>query len=51
MSRPHVRPHFDYGDSIYYKYDPDRKLNFTEQLKQTEYTAPLVVSGPWNSTN
>ena len=28
----YVRPHLDYGDIIYHKYDPDKQLNFTEPL-------------------
>ena len=33
----YVRPHLDYGDIIYHKYDPDVLLNFTQQLEQTQY--------------
>ena len=29
----YVRPHLDYGDIIYHKHDPDKQLNFTEQLE------------------
>ena len=32
----YVRPHLGYGDIIYYKYDPDMQLNFTQQLEQTQ---------------
>ena len=32
----YVRPHLDYGDIIYHKYDPDKQLNFTEQLEQEQ---------------
>ena len=26
----YVRPHLDYGDIIYHKYDPEMRLNFTQ---------------------
>ena len=41
----------DYGDIIYHKYDPDKQLNFTEQLEQAQYKAGLAVSGAWKGTN
>ena len=47
----HVRPHLDYGDIIYHKYDPDKQLNFTEQLEQAQYKAALAVSGVRKGTN
>ena len=47
----YVRPHLDYGDIIYHKYDPDMRLNFTQQLEQTQYKAALAVSGAWKGTN
>ena len=47
----YVRPHLDYGDIIYHKYDPDKELNFTEQLEQAQYKAAVAVSGAWKGTN
>ena len=47
----YVRLHLDYGDIIYHKHDPDKQLNFTEQLEQTQYKAALAVSGAWEGTN
>ena len=47
----YVRPHLDYGDIMYHKYDLDKQLNFTEQLEQTQYKAALAVSGAWKGTN
>ena len=47
----YVRPHLDYGDIIYHKYDPDKQLNFTEQLEQTQYKSALAVSGALKGTN
>ena len=46
----YVRPHLEYGDIIYHKYDPDKQLNFTEQLEQAQYKAALAVSGAWKGT-
>ena len=41
----YVRPHLDYGDTIYHKYDPEFKLHFTKRLESTQYSAALAVSG------
>ena len=43
----YVRPHLDYGDIIYHKYDPEFKLDFTKRLESTQYSAALAVSGAW----
>ena len=43
----YVRPHLDYGDIIYHKYDPEFKLDFTRKLESTQYLAALTVSGAW----
>ena len=47
----YVRPHLDYGDIIYHKYDPEFKLDFTKKLESTKYSAALAVSGLWCGTN
>ena len=47
----YVRPHLDYGDIIYHKYDPEFKLHFTKRLESTQYSAALAVSGAWRGTN
>ena len=47
----HVRPHLDYGDIIYHKYDLDMRLTFTQKLEQTQYLAALAVTGTWRGTN
>ena len=39
----YVRPHLDYGDIIYHKYDPKMSLSFTQRLKQTQYYAALAL--------
>ena len=46
----YVRPHLDYGDIIYHKYDPDMKLDLTKKLEQTQYSAALAVTGTWRGT-
>ena len=43
----YVRPHLDYGDIIYHKFDPSFTLEFTRKLESTQYTAALAVSGAW----
>ena len=47
----YVRPHLDYGDIIYHKYDPEFKLDFTKRLESTQYSAALAFSGAWRGTN
>ena len=47
----YVRPHLDYGDIIYHKYDPDLRLDLTKRLEQTQYSAALAVTGAWRGTS
>ena len=47
----YVRPHLDYGDIIYHKYDPEFKLDFIKRLESTQYSAALAASGAWRGTN
>ena len=47
----YVRPHLDYGDILYHRYDPDMRLGFTQKLEQTQYSAALAVSGAWRGTD
>ena len=43
----YVRPHLNYGDIIYHKYDPHMVLDFTKKLEatQTLLRLQLVVLG------
>ena len=41
----YVRPHQDYGDIIYHRYDPEFQLDLTKKLESTQYSAALAVSG------
>ena len=47
----YVRPHLDYGDIIYHKYDPQMHQKFTQRLEQTQYCAALAVTGAWRGTS
>ena len=47
----YVRPHLDYGDIIYHRYDPEMILNVTKRLEQTRYHTALAVTGAWRGTN
>ena len=47
----HVRPHLDYGDIIYHRFDPNMSLDLTRKLEQTQYSAALAVTGAWRGTN
>ena len=47
----YVRPHLDYGDIIYHRYDPEVHLSFTQKIEQTQYAAAFAVAGAWRGTN
>ena len=47
----YVRPHLDYGDIIYHKYDPSMRLDFTNKLEQTQHAAALAATGAWKGTS
>ena len=47
----YVRPHLDYGDIIYHRYDPEMQSHFTQALEQTQYSAALAVTGAWRGTS
>ena len=47
----YVRPHLDYGDIIYHRFDPNMSLDLTRKLEQTQYSAALAVTGAWRGTN
>ena len=51
VSKLFVRPHLDYGDIIYRKYDPEICLLFTQRFEQTQYSAALAVTDAWSGTN
>ena len=31
-----MRPHLDYGDLLYHRYDPEMRLGFTQKLEPTQ---------------
>ena len=47
----YVRPHLDYDDIIYHRYDPEKQSHFTQALDQTQYSADLAVTGAWRGTS
>ena len=51
MYKLYVRPHLDYGDVVYHKYDPEMKLDTTKRLERTQYSAALAVTGAWRGTS
>ena len=51
MYKLYVRPHLDYGDIVYHKYDPDLSSVITKRLEQTQYAASLAVTGAWRGTS
>ena len=38
MYKLYVRPHLDYGDIIYHKFDPELTLEFTKKLETVQYS-------------
>ena len=46
----YVRPHLDYRDIIYHKFDPEMHLEITKKLEQVQYSAALAVTGAWRGT-
>ena len=41
----YIRPHLDYGDIIYHRFDPEMHLEITKKLEQVQYSAALAVTG------
>ena len=46
MYKLYLRPHFDYGDTIYLKFDPELTLEFTKKLETVQYSAALLSVRP-----
>ena len=51
MYKLYVRPHLDYRDINYHKYDPRMVLDFTKKFEATQYAAALAVSGACRGAN
>ena len=51
MYKLYVRPHLDYGDIIYHRYDPNFSSILTRRHEQVQYTASLAVTGAWRGTS
>ena len=47
----YIRPHLDYGDIIYHRFDPEMHLEITKKLEQVQYSAALAVTGTWRGTS
>ena len=47
----YVRPHLDYGDIIYHRYDPEMQSTFKHKLEQIQCSAALAVTGVWRGTS
>ena len=47
----YVRPHLNYGDIIYHRYNPEMQSHFTQALEQTQYSAALAVTVVWRDTS
>ena len=51
MYKLYVRPHLDYGDISYHKYDPNFSSSLTTVLESVQYSAAFAVTGAWRGTN
>ena len=47
----YIRPHLDYGDIIYHRFDPEMQLDITNKLGHVQYSAALAVTGTWRGTS
>ena len=47
----YIRPHLDYGDIIYHRFDPEMHLEITKKLEQVQYSVALAVTGIWRGTS
>ena len=47
----YIRPHLDYGDIIYHRFDPEMHFEITRKLEQVQYSAALAVTGTWRGTS
>ena len=47
----YIRPHLDYGNIIYHRYDPEMQSTFTQRLEKIQYSATLAVTGAWRGTS
>ena len=47
----YIRPHLDYGDIIYHRFDPNMSLALTRKIEQMQYSPALAVTGAWRGTN
>ena len=47
----YVRPHLDYRDIIYHRFDPNMSLDLTRKHEQTQYSAALALTSAWRGTN
>ena len=45
IQKLYVRPHMDYGDIIYERYDPEMQSALTQRLQHIQYSAALAVTG------
>ena len=47
----YIRPHLDYGDIIYHRFEPEMHLEITKKLEQVQYSVALAVTGTWRGTS
>ena len=47
----YVRPHLDYGSTIYHRYEPEKQSTFTHKLEQIQYSAAIAANGAWRGTS
>ena len=48
MYKLYVRPHLNYGDIIYHKFDPELTFEFTKKLETVQCSAAPAVNETWS---
>ena len=47
----YVRLHFDYGDILYYRYEPEVQSIYTQNIEQMQYAVALTVTSALRGAN
>ena len=47
----YTRPHLDYKDIVYHKFDPNMQLEFAKKLEQVQYSVALAITGALKGTS
>ena len=51
LCKLYIRPHLDYRDIVYHRYDPCMSFDATKRFEQIQYSSALAITGAWKGTN